>query len=242
MPLLDHFRPPLAPRRHGESFHVNWAGAIADVLNDELLPEGFFAEEHAKLGTSVEIDLAAFDDRPAGGSATATLPRVWTPPAPTAVVPAAFPDEISVFVFRDEGGAELVAAVELVSPANKDREAHRRAFAVKCAAYLARGVGLIVIDVVTTCTANLHAEVLRMIGCDPDAAGNVAGPLYAAAYRPRPAERAHRIVGRAIGAGGGVADAAAKSGGRGVRAGRFGSDLHVGAAAPALGLKACLGF
>ncbi|VTU01378.1 unnamed protein product [Gemmataceae bacterium] len=32
MPLLDHFRPPLFPRRHRESFHVTWAGAIADVL------------------------------------------------------------------------------------------------------------------------------------------------------------------------------------------------------------------
>ena len=30
MPLLDHFHPPLSPRRHRESFHVNWAGAIAE--------------------------------------------------------------------------------------------------------------------------------------------------------------------------------------------------------------------
>jgi hypothetical protein len=30
MPLLDHFHPPVAPRRHWESFYVNWAGAIAD--------------------------------------------------------------------------------------------------------------------------------------------------------------------------------------------------------------------
>jgi len=48
MPLLDHFHPPLAPRRHWESFHVNWAGAIADALNESLLPEGYFAEEHAR--------------------------------------------------------------------------------------------------------------------------------------------------------------------------------------------------
>jgi len=36
MPLLDHFRPPLAPRRHWESFHVNWAGASANALNESL--------------------------------------------------------------------------------------------------------------------------------------------------------------------------------------------------------------
>jgi hypothetical protein len=31
MPLLDHFHPPVAPRRHWESFYVDWAGAIADA-------------------------------------------------------------------------------------------------------------------------------------------------------------------------------------------------------------------
>ena len=54
MPLLDHFHAPLAPRRHWESFHVNWAGAIADALNERLLPEGYFAEEHAHLGARVQ--------------------------------------------------------------------------------------------------------------------------------------------------------------------------------------------
>ena len=84
MPLLDHFHPPLAPRRHWESFHVNWAGAIADDLNESLLPEGYFAEEHAQLGPRVEIDVATFDDSGPSGrreGGTATLPpRVWAPP------------------------------------------------------------------------------------------------------------------------------------------------------------------
>ena len=85
MPLLDHFHTPLAPRRHWESFHVNWAGAIADALNEHLLPEGYFAEEHAQLGARVEIDVATFaDTAPSGGRAggTATLPIAWAPTAP----------------------------------------------------------------------------------------------------------------------------------------------------------------
>src|SRR3989442_10259148 len=86
MPLLDHFHPPLAPRRHWESFHVNWAGAIADALNESLLPEGYFAEEHAQLGPWVEIDVATFTDlEPSGHRAdgTATMPpRTWSPPTP----------------------------------------------------------------------------------------------------------------------------------------------------------------
>jgi len=46
MPLLDYFHAPLAPTRHWESFHVDWAGAIADALNEHLLPDGYFAEEY----------------------------------------------------------------------------------------------------------------------------------------------------------------------------------------------------
>ena len=30
MPLLDHFHPPLYPRRSWESFHSRWANSIAD--------------------------------------------------------------------------------------------------------------------------------------------------------------------------------------------------------------------
>ncbi len=187
MPLQDHFRPPLFPKRHWESFHVAWAGSIADALNETLLPAGYFAEEHAHAGARVEIDVATFQDDaavpvPPRNGAVAT--RAYAPPAPALVVPAAFPDEFGVKVYEAEGGARLVAAVELVSPANKDRAAHRRAFAAKCAGYLAQGVSLLVVDVVTTRRAALHADVLRLLGW-PDADGLPAGSdLYAAAYRP----------------------------------------------------------
>src|SRR5438093_8070818 len=107
MPLLDHFHAPLAPRRHWESFHVNWAGAIADELNERLLPEGYFAEEHAHAGAGVEIDVATFADTvpsvPRDG-ATLTLPaKVWTPPAAPLVVPATFPDSFEVRIYEAEG-------------------------------------------------------------------------------------------------------------------------------------------
>src|SRR5947209_2854280 len=167
MPLLDHFHAPLAPRRRWESFHVNWAGALADVLNEELLPEGYFAEEHTHLGPRVEIDVASFSDSEgttAGSGSTATAPvRVWTPPAPALTVTAAYPDSFQVLVFESEGGARLVAAIELVSPANKDREGHRRAFAIKCASYLVRGISLIVVDIVTSRLANLHNEMMSLL-------------------------------------------------------------------------------
>jgi hypothetical protein len=188
MPLLDHFHAPLAPRRHWESFHVNWAGAIADSLNESLLPEGYFAEEHAQLGTRVEIDVATFTDPESsrarhGGTAT-LLPRVWAPPAPALVIPASFPDSFEVLVFESEAGARLVAAIELVSPGNKDRDGHRRAFAVKCASYLCQGISLIVIDIVTTRQANLHDDIMQVLGRTEVSVLPAETILSAVAYRP----------------------------------------------------------
>jgi hypothetical protein len=192
MPLLDHFRAPLSTQRHWESFHTTWAGAIADTLNDRLLPEGYFAEEQVHPSARVEIDVATFEEagrasaveRSAGGGTALAPPRVWTPPAPTAIVPLVFPERFEVLVFASEGGPTLVAAIELVSPANKDRPAERSAFVTKCASYLHQAVALIVVDVVTTRTANLHNELMRQINGPPESLLDDAVSLYAAAYWP----------------------------------------------------------
>src|SRR5262249_37512784 len=147
MPLLDHFHPPLLGRRHWEGFHGWWA-AIAGSLNERLLPEEYFAEFQVTLGTRIEVDVAtlteddAAAESPPNSPATAVQTQVWAPPTPVAVMPGQFPDEFEVQVFSNMTGPTLVAAIELVSPGNKDRAETRRAFAAKCAAYLQRGIGL----------------------------------------------------------------------------------------------------
>lgn len=168
MPLRDHFRPPLGELRHWESFHARWAAVIADALEADLLPPGYFAEVQVHVGST----------------ATATLsPQVWSPPAPGMVLPAVFPDRLEVLIFNTESGPTLVAAIELVSPRNKDREPTRRAFATKCANYLQQGIGLVLVDIVTNRRPNLHNEMIRLLELDdeylidPDS-------LYATAYRP----------------------------------------------------------
>jgi hypothetical protein len=185
MPLLDHFHPPLSDTRHWESFHARWASAIADALNEDLLPEGYYAEEQVHVGGRVEIDVATFEPSPhSGQGGTATAPaRVWAPPGPNLFIPAVFPDRIEVLVFSGEGGPTLVAAVELVSPGNKDRDEARHSFAIKCASYLQQGIGLVVVDTVTSRQANLHNDLMRLLGNGPEAR-MPPDPLYAAAYRP----------------------------------------------------------
>jgi hypothetical protein len=173
MPLLDHFRPPLSERRHWHSFHNSWATYLSSQLNS-LLPEGYFAEANVQFG--VEIDLAAFEEGAAPSQAG------WAPPLPQASLPLELTGAIvEVGVFSRTGGPVLAGAVELVSPANKDRPAHRDALVSKCAAHLQAGVGLVLVDVVTDRSGDLHRELLTRVGAgDPGPGPSLSG----SAYRP----------------------------------------------------------
>ena len=184
MPLLDHFRPPLSQRRHWDSFHGAWAEAMAQHLNQLLLPENFVAEARVKLGGQVEIDVGTFAE---GGSSSASGPGIalWAPPQPSAAALLDFeaPDVFEVQILQEEGGPRLVAAIELVSPANKDQPSDRRMFAVKCASYLQSGVSVMVVDVVTERAGNLHVELLQLLQAPVSTPGQGNQDLYAAAYR-----------------------------------------------------------
>jgi hypothetical protein len=190
--LLDHFHPPISEQRSWEGLHSLWAAAIVEKLNRDVLAEEYYADMHVHIGSQVEVDDATLEeplhagDR--GGSAT-VVAEAWAPPAMGWVMPAVFPDDIEVQVFSTTTGASLVAAVELVSPGNKDRVEARRAFAAKCVAYLTRGVGLVVVDVVTNRLANLHNEIVTWLGQEVSFSMEPAAATYAVAYRPsrRPA-------------------------------------------------------
>jgi len=186
MPLLDHFLPPLYPRRSWESFHSRWANSIADQLN-ELLPSRYFAEVQLHLGSHVEADVAEFErsaSEPADGDLGGVAVQAWAAPVAALIMPAVFPDDLEVRVRDEFEDARLVAVVELVSPWNKDRCESRLAFAAKSAAYLQRGVGLVTVDVVTGRKNNLYNELIKLMGLNPQFAMADEATLYAAAYRP----------------------------------------------------------
>jgi hypothetical protein len=179
MPLLDHFRPPLSQRRHWDSFHGAWAEAMASGLNISLLPERYVAEARVKLGGPVETENGLAPSSDAGGVA------LWAPPKSTATASLDFkdPDVFEVQVFNEAEGPRLVAAIELVSPANKDRPANRRMFAIKCASYLHSGVSVIIVDVVTERSGNLDAELRNLLQVQISAPGQGSQELYAVAHR-----------------------------------------------------------
>jgi hypothetical protein len=190
MPLLDHFHPPLSAERRWESFHSSWATKLADALTERWLPPNYIAEEHAHLGPSVEIDVGTFEREAdatgqVGSGAVATVgPKVWAAPAADGTLPAVFPDTFEVRVLSTDTGPKLVAAIELVSPGNKDRPAQRTAFAIKCASYLYQGISVIIVDVVTSRWANLHNEILGVMGAGDILQLPPEQSLYAVAYQP----------------------------------------------------------
>ena len=177
MPLRDHFRPPVWKLASWEGFHGMWPASMVRML-DPLLPAGFSAEPRAHLGSYFEIDVCAYeDDEPRrdfsgsgeepGGVATAVLApaTVLATAEPTLLVDSDLTDqyEYEVLVYDHERGRRLVAAVEIVSPANKDRPENRRAFVTKCAALLQQGVSVSIVDLVTTRHFNLYTELLTSL-------------------------------------------------------------------------------
>lgn len=196
MPLLDHFHPPLHGPRRWEGFHHSWAAYIAAQLNQETLPSDYFAESEISLGPQFEIDVATLELTKNGGKSKESATAVWAPPRPKFALKAEFAhlDSYEIKVYQDLGGAELRGAIELISPANKDRAGSRRTFAAKCAGYLQHGIGVIIIDIVTARSANLHQELCEVLEVKSRHASWVSpSGLYAVAYRPVTVRKSPRI-------------------------------------------------
>jgi hypothetical protein len=193
MPLLDHFHPPLHGPRRWEGFHHAWATVIAQQLNDTTLPPEYFAEPEISIGPELEIDVATL--RMSNGDVAAASTMLWAPPKPRIAARVDFTrlDTYEIRVYQDLGGAELRAAIELVSPANKDRAGSRRTFAAKCAGYLKHGIAVVIVDIVTARTANLHRILFDTLGVKSRRVWQSSTGLYAVAYRAATFRKSPRV-------------------------------------------------
>ncbi len=189
MPLRDHFRPPLDLKTSWEGLHGGWPMMIAQRLNAEL-PANFVAEPRVHLGSAFEIDVAAYRNDGAGSWSPSAPPQngaiastAWSPARPALILEAELPtpSEYEVLVYDVSRQRRLVAAIEIVSPANKDRPESRRAFVHKCEALLHQGVCVAIVDVVTIRTANLYCELAELMRATTTVAASV--PIYAVACR-----------------------------------------------------------
>ncbi|MFO0811325.1 MAG: DUF4058 family protein [Gemmataceae bacterium] len=192
MPLRDHVRPPVSKQSSWEGFHGQWPANIVQQLRKQL-PPGYVAEPRVHLGTVMEIDVGTLESDGAprlgasapNGHGSGVVTAAWTATRPAVAVDTDPPEEYEyeVRIFDVERDRRLVAAIELVSPANKDRRESRESFVAKCAALLRKGIAVSVVDLVTVRRFNLYAQLMTFIG-HPDETMSVDEPaVYAASCR-----------------------------------------------------------
>ncbi len=189
MPLRDHFRPPVLNIASWEGFHGLLPGVFVLQLS-KILPEDFSVEPRVHLGNQFEIDVNAFESdndfasaeqNGSWGTATATA----VAPRPTMIRDVEIAEEYAyeVLIYDRSRGRQLVAALEIVSPANKERPGSRQAFVAKCAALMQNRICVSIVDLVTTRNFNLYGELLASIGESGPAFTATSPATYAVTFR-----------------------------------------------------------
>jgi len=171
------------PRVAWKSFHNFWVVQIAEYLN-EVLPPGFQARP-TELIVGIEPDVlltqqadhpeTAFPLKPQPGLMQATRTMVLPPPM----------EKPFVGVYSDYDASRLVAAIELVSPSNKESPVEAQAFIEKALLFLRDGVHFMVIDVISDPARSIRRPLLERLGLE---ASTTENPLGASSYCSLPAE------------------------------------------------------
>lgn len=189
MPLRDHFHSPVQDHASWDVLHGQWPAMIVLQLNSRLPPR-YVAGPLVHLGSEIEIDVATFDSDNSPQSADgADFLRQLAAPSLAVETELLAIDEYEVQVYDLRHDRSLVAAIEIVSPSNKDRPESRRVFTAKCAALLRRGVSVAIVDVVTSRRFNLYAELLSAVGQRDPTFGPEPPATYAASCRTLPRDR-----------------------------------------------------
>lgn len=185
MPLLDHFQPPARIRAPWESLGHSWVSKVMAHLNRLLPKDRYQAFSAIHLGAEAEADIAEFEvsGEWADGGDVATLAA-----PPVVTVEAAIPDEFEVEVKDAREGMSLVAVIEFISPANKDRPESRLQLVNKTLTYLDLGIGVVLVDIVTSHRANLHNELVAALKVRKAARLSDDAATYVAGYRPTRAD------------------------------------------------------
>jgi hypothetical protein len=180
-------------------FHCAWTIELRKAMNDGLLPGGYYAlvEQHAGRTIPDLLALHASPDErdlpppalpPAsGGTAVAVeAPRVRRRQS---IEPLGLARRRSLAI-RHVSGHRLVALLEIVSPANKDRESSIADFAAKIVNALDVGVHVLVVDLFPPGKFDPHGmhEVVQQRLEDSDTPYDLpaAEPLTLASYAAGP--------------------------------------------------------
>ncbi|MDA1018425.1 MAG: DUF4058 family protein [Planctomycetota bacterium] len=134
-------------------FHTAWTMSLSDALNADLLPEGYYAmaEQHAGRVIADVLTLQINDPTPvpfSGGGGAVALAEAPPKVSRKLVAPpeAAYRLARKTLTIRHVSDHKVVALMEIVSPANKDRLSSVEDFTEKAWAALKVGVHLLIID------------------------------------------------------------------------------------------------
>ena len=183
------------------AFHVAWIPEIQKALNGGLLPEGFYAlaEQHTGRAIADVLTLHAGPAAPVqsmppstGGTAVAEAPPKVS--RRQAVEPSLLGRRRTLAI-RHVSGHQLVAMLEIISPANKDRPRSAQEFAEKAAVALESGVHLLLVDLFPPGPYDpqgMHALVLQELNPSGEAYDMPADrPLTLASYSAAPVVEAY---------------------------------------------------
>ncbi len=196
MPLLDHFHARAIGTPPWTSIGAQWIACTIRYLNRALPRTEYRAFSRVHLGNIAEADIAEFELPPGeelpdwsepaaeGGPSTAVLPP------PVGTLTPVYPDQFAVEIVSVRDGMRIVAVMEFISPANKDRSGTRQQLVDKCVAYLGSGIGVVLVDTVTNRRANLSNELVAALGANGPRLADCH--TYVSSFRPTPPDSSLR--------------------------------------------------
>ncbi len=132
------------------AFHLGWITHLSEALNGGLLPSGYYAmaEQH---GGRIIADILTLRSPPSPATPPAGEGGLAVADAPPRVrhkltVSSAAREMRRTLTIRHVSGDRVIAFLEMVSPANKDRPMSVEQFANKAEMALRQGIHLVLLD------------------------------------------------------------------------------------------------
>ncbi len=171
-------------------FHNVWIGALRNALNGGLLPSGYYAMSEQHAGKYITDVITLHGDTPT----PAAPPTLTSGGVAVADAPPKVRRQLSLsgsarslrktLTVRHISGHRIVALLEMVLPANKDRREHVEEFVDKLENALRLGIHLLVVDLFPPKAHDphgIHGAVWERLGDESDELP-VGEPMTLAAY------------------------------------------------------------
>ncbi|MBI2805258.1 MAG: DUF4058 family protein [Planctomycetes bacterium] len=170
------------------AFHTGWILHLSETLNGGLLPSGYYAMPEQQMNRRIAdiLTLSVPGTTPSplpdgGGVAVVDIPPNVSRRLSTSTSIRAARRTLAI---RHVSGHRIVALVEILSPANKDRAKHVEEFLFKAEGALVQNVNLLLIDLFPPGVhdpAGMHGGLWERFDDDPYVVP-VDEPLVAASY------------------------------------------------------------